>query len=333
MSVKQLKGGKWRVEVDRKGIPRTRKTFSVKSEAELFEREYLAKYQGQHRQHTDQRTLLELIEHWFIYHGINLSDGERRKRLLVQMAGQLKNPVASKLTPEQFVQWRYRLTSDDKGGLTHKTANNMHGYLSAMYNKLRKLKVIDYENPISGVEFIKIQERQLSYLSESQIKTLLESIESNCQNESTWFVTQICLRTGARWSEGEMLSKKQLHNGMITFEFTKSKKTRSVPLSHDFYIKLLDYSKFKNPDDRIFTNCIGSFRRAVYRTELNFPRGQMTHILRHTFASHFIMNGGNILTLQKILGHSDIQMTMKYAHLAPDHFKDAISLNPLSKWR
>jgi integrase len=42
------------------------------------------------------------------------------------------------------------------------------------------------------------------------------------------------------------------------------------------------------------------------------------HLLRHTFASHFVMQGGSILTLQKILGHSDLQMTLIYAHLAPD---------------
>ena len=46
--------------------------------------------------------------------------------------------------------------------------------------------------------------------------------------------------------------------------------------------------------------------------------GRDWHLLRHTFASHYIMKGGNILTLQHILGHSDIKMTMLYAHLAPD---------------
>lgn len=46
------------------------------------------------------------------------------------------------------------------------------------------------------------------------------------------------------------------------------------------------------------------------------------HSLRHTFASQFVMQGGNILTLQKILGHSDIKMTLVYAHLAPDFLGD-----------
>jgi site-specific recombinase XerC len=43
------------------------------------------------------------------------------------------------------------------------------------------------------------------------------------------------------------------------------------------------------------------------------------HDLRHTYASHFMMSGGNILALQKLLGHYDVSVTMKYAHLAPDH--------------
>ena len=46
------------------------------------------------------------------------------------------------------------------------------------------------------------------------------------------------------------------------------------------------------------------------------------HALRHTFASHFVMAGGNILSLQKILGHSDIKITLLYAHLAPDYLAD-----------
>jgi site-specific recombinase XerD len=48
-------------------------------------------------------------------------------------------------------------------------------------------------------------------------------------------------------------------------------------------------------------------------------RSHVWHMLRHTFASHFMMAGGNILTLQQLLGHATLDMTMRYAHLAPDH--------------
>ncbi len=329
MTIKPLPNGKWKVEVDHKGIPRIRKSFADKAEAEIFEREYLAQYREQHTQSLDRRTLKELVELWYQYHGINLADGERRKRVLLRMAMDLNNPIASQLTTEQFVLYRYRKTTTDDPPIEYKTFNNQHCYLSALYNKLKKLKVIYYENPIAGVDFIKIQERQLSYLNQQQIETLLNSI-AVCQNTSTWFVTQICLRTGARWGEVEQLTRKQIHDGRITYEFTKSKKTRTVPLESVFYQKLIDFCGYKNPNERVFKNCISSFRRAVYRTDIELPKGQMTHILRHSFASHFIMNGGNILPLQKILGHADIGMTMRYAHLSPDHLKDAIKLNPLA---
>ena len=65
-------------------------------------------------------------------------------------------------------------------------------------------------------------------------------------------------------------------------------------------------------------------------TTIQLIEGQKTHVLRHTFASHFMMNGGNILVLQRILGHANIRETMKYAHFAPDHLEEAAALNPLT---
>lgn len=65
------------------------------------------------------------------------------------------------------------------------------------------------------------------------------------------------------------------------------------------------------------------------RSGIDVPEGQCTHVLRHTFASHFMMNGGNILILKEILGHTDIKMTMIYAHFAPEHLEDAVTKNPL----
>ena len=51
-----------------------------------------------------------------------------------------------------------------------------------------------------------------------------------------------------------------------------------------------------------------------------------------------MMNGGNILVLQRILGHANIRETMKYAHFSPDHLEEAVTFNPLTlcngfKWK
>jgi integrase len=329
MSVKQTKDGKWLVQVDRKGIPRTRKLFDVKVEAEIYEREYLAKHQKSLSEITDRRTLKELVEIWYRYHGINLADNEKFKRSLLSAADEMGNPVASTMTPEMFVNYRYKRTVSGENTVTFKTFNNLHALLSSMFSRLKRLKIIDYENPVGDIDFIRIHERQMTYLSIEQINKLMESIKQS-QNPSTWYVANLCLRTGARWNEANHLKMKQLHAGRVTYEFTKSKKTRSVPLDDVFYQLLMEFARHKNPEDRIFTNCYDAFRTAMARTEIVLPKGQMTHVLRHSFASHFMMNNGNILTLQKILGHSDIKMTMRYAHLAPNHLEDAKKLNPLA---
>lgn len=57
----------------------------------------------------------------------------------------------------------------------------------------------------------------------------------------------------------------------------------------------------------------------VYLKRAHIDKVFRFHDLRHTFASHFMMNGGNIYDLQKILGHTSLEMTQRYAHLAPEH--------------
>lgn len=330
MPVKLKEDGKWHLQIDRQGVKRVRRSFNTKKEAELFEREYLFIAQQITKKVNDPRTLVQLIDLWYHAHGINLSNPKKLYDSMIEAAMRMGNPVAEAVTPEMFINYRFQRTQTDKKPVSKKTMNNIHGYISAMYNLLKKLKMIDYPNPIGEVDTLKLQEQQMSYLTLDQINHLLDSISAKCVNESTWFVANICLRTGARWGEAEKLLKKQLHNGRVTFVNTKSKKVRTIPLDKHFYNELVQFAKTKQPEERIFTNCIGSFRRAMSRTGITLPKGQSTHVLRHSFASHFIMKSGNVLTLQKILGHSDIKMTMRYAHLAPNHFADAITLNPVS---
>lgn len=79
----------------------------------------------------------------------------------------------------------------------------------------------------------------------------------------------------------------------------------------------------------LFKPCYSAFRKAMQRAGIETPAGQLTHLLRHTFASHFMMNGGNILVLQRILGHTDIKVTMRHAHFSSEHLEDAAKFNPL----
>lgn len=74
-------------------------------------------------------------------------------------------------------------------------------------------------------------------------------------------------------------------------------------------------------------SCRAAFRCAYQRCGFQTP-GQMTHILRHTFASHYMMGE---VALQRILGHSSITMTMRYAHLSPEHLESAMRLSPLAQ--
>ena len=54
------------------------------------------------------------------------------------------------------------------------------------------------------------------------------------------------------------------------------------------------------------------------------------HALRHTFASQLVMKGVDLPTVQKLMGHSDIQTTMIYSHLSPDHLADVVDKLPFS---
>ncbi|WP_425436468.1 tyrosine-type recombinase/integrase [Marinobacterium halophilum] len=170
----------------------------------------------------------------------------------------------------------------------------------------------------------------MSWLTQDQIRELLDVIRSRSAgaNPHRELIVLVCLATGARWSEAQNLKPTSVRNRAVTFSNTKNGKVRTVPISPELEEWLQEHWKRYGH----FTSSIGAFRRALEKTTIELPKGQAAHVLRHSFASHFMMNGGNILTLQKILGHSAVTVTMRYAHLSPDHFQDSIRFSPLSNF-
>ncbi len=274
-------------------------------------------------QFRDRRDLDELITIWYRMHGKTLRDHVRLRKLLYRVSERLGNPIGSELTNEQFALYREERTTE----VSTSTINREHAYLRAMFNELDRLGVIVFENPLIKIRKFKEREGELRYLTHDEIDTLLHTCRVST-NKSLLHIVKICLATGARWSEAEGLKPTQIQNNQITFLNTKSGKNRTVPVSDKLFGELTSIKPVN--DARIFLSSLSAFRKAVGKSQIQLPRGQMSHVLRHSFASHFVMKGGNIVVLRDILGHSEITTTMRYAHLAPNHLTDAVRLNPLN---
>ena len=81
---------------------------------------------------------------------------------------------------------------------------------------------------------------------------------------------------------------------MILVRFmTKRGENRSIPIDKSLFKQLEEHMRTHGR----FFDCIKSFRKYLKTTSIKLPQGQSSHVLRHSFASHFMMNGGNILTL------------------------------------
>ena len=272
----------------------------------------------------DKRAFSDLVKLWYLSHGKFLKDGERRYRHLLRMADAFGDPVAQKLKAMEFIAYRaIRI----QNGVSPKTSNNELGYLNAVFNELARTKDIHYQNPFLNIRPIAVPDREMGYLDHDQVKAIFAELFTRSQNPHVYLVALISIQTGSRWSEAESLTIDRVKPYRLTFDNTKSGRNRTVPISEDLYSLVIDHLEHWGG---FGTSTISAFRRAVEWSGVKLPQGQCAHILRHTFASHFVMRGGHLLTLQKILGHSTINMTMRYAHLAPDHLEDAVKLNPFS---
>jgi integrase len=331
MTIKQVKTG-WQVNIQPggRGAKRLKKTLPTKAEAIAWERHIRAKVQESsdwQPPKKDARLLSELVTLWHQHHGSGLNDGEGRKKILLAMCTAMENPRAELFTPDKFAEYRMKRL---EAGISASTMNREHAYLRAVFNENIRLGHWKRENPLKNVRTFKIQERELSYLKLDQIRSLLTRLNQS-KNKDVTLITKVCLATGARWGEGENLRISQVHNNLIQFVKTKSSKTRAVPIAKELEDELKAHHEEHSEDERIFRSAYSAFREGIIDAKLKLSDGQLTHILRHTFASHFMMNGGNIIALQKLLGHHSLTMTMRYAHLSPDHLQEARRLNPLAQ--
>ncbi|MGH7800985.1 MAG: tyrosine-type recombinase/integrase [Thermodesulfobacteriota bacterium] len=257
------------------------------------------------------------IRSWYRY--------EYGLRRLIELYGDKK---LSEITPKDVDDYKTLRLRDAKPA----TVNREIATLRQIFNLAKRWNKFFGENPVSISKLLpehNQKERILSYEEE----TKLFSLGNPCLRA----IIITALNTGMR--KTEILTLKwfnvELENGVITIDQTntKTKKTRRIPINSTMR-KLLREQKLRcGGSEHVFLSQAGtpykfhdSLKGAFERTcKKAGITGLRFHDLRHTAATRMIEAGASIVAVSKILGHSDIKMTMRYSH--PDNsLKEAVEL-------
>ncbi len=231
----------------------------------------------------------------------------------------------------------------ERAKLSRKTIANLLTLLVAMLNVARDLGWI-HALPRIRKPRVRVCETDFSYLrTRDEIRRLLAAAREH--DERTYALYATAVLTGLR--KGELAALRwddvDFDRRLITVQRSYEGPTKSDEVRHvlivDELLSVLRSWRLRCAGELVFPNQVGAmhepaariFRETMHAVlqRAGLPeidrkgrrRPYITfHDLRHTFASHWVMNGGDLFKLQKLLGHKSVQMTMRYAHLAPHAF-------------
>jgi integrase len=324
LSIKKQKDGRYKLEIYPHGREgkRVRKLFETKAEAIRYERHILDSANNDpwnKKEIIDNRKMSELANRFYELYGKSLKDSVNVMRYLNRIIKSLGDPRGIDLTVNAYTEYR---TQKIKDGSKSNTLNTEMDKIKGMYNKLFELGEIHYRPPLYGLKPLKVDDAEKTYLELNELKLLIDALKR--VNFDCYMTAKLCASTGARWGEAEKIESRRIKKYSVYYSKTKNGRNRTIGISAKLYDEI--------PKKRglVFEPTYLVFLDVFHSLKLDVPKGQATHVLRHTFATHFMKNGGNILDLQKILGHSDIRMTMIYAHHSPEYTQHAINLNPIA---
>ncbi|MCH9027208.1 MAG: tyrosine-type recombinase/integrase [Proteobacteria bacterium] len=129
-----------------------------------------------------------------------------------------------------------------------------------------------------------------------------------------------------RWADVDLLRRELIVRG----DNAKSGKTRHIPLNHEALTTLQQWRSESRSTEWVF---VGKDGKRMWAVKASWKRVLLSaaivdfrwHDLRHHFASRLVMNGVDLNTVRELLGHADLTMTLRYAHLSPEHKADAVA--------
>lgn len=203
------------------------------------------------------------------------------------------------------------------------TVNKEVNCLKAMLNKAVRWGYLK-DNPLKGMTALKEPPGRLRYLMPEETTRLL----SVCQTPAYLRpIVDLAMHTGMRRSEILALhwSDVDLRRRTITLSHTKNNERRVIPVNDTVAAVLKAWPRVVGTD-ALFPDLNGPMvTRAFWRAcrKADVPNLRL-HDLRHTFASYLAMGGFNLRAIQQLLGHKDLRMTARYAHLSADHLQQAV---------
>jgi integrase len=324
---------------------RRRMTFRFKRDAEMYERKMKGEQEeirrGLRGLPPPPKPFEALCGYWLTNRASQKRSGSHDESII---RAHLRPAFGAFMLHEIGVQQIDRFIVD-RSHLNKKTINNHLTLLGAMLNAARDIGWLAMAPRIRKPK-VRIFGNDFSYLrTDEEVRTFLVAAIEEDAKVFAFYATAIY--TGMR--AGELAG---LHWGDVSFERrlisvqrsfsgpTKAEDVRYVPIL-DPLLPLFRERRLTTTGRLVFPNDAGEmfdqsarvFQENLQRVlkRAGFPmierdgkvrRYIRFHDLRHTFASHWVMKGGDLFKLQKILGHKTVQMTMRYAHLAPHAFAD-----------
>jgi site-specific recombinase XerD len=198
--------------------------------------------------------------------------------------------------------------------------------LSGLFREAMRRELVE-KNPIALVTKPRIENQIVRYLSEAEEGRLMERALEPLRS-----AILVAIHSGLREEEQAALEWADVRSeeGILVIRRTKSKRDRVVPINETLAgvlegVPRFSKSKyvFTNPDteDRYYRFNNHPWRKLLVKANVANLRW---HDLRHTFGSRLAQSGRSILEIKELMGHRDITVTMRYAHLAPNNLRDAV---------
>jgi len=247
------------------------------------------------------------------------------------------------ITTERIERFKSKLLVK---GLSAKSVNN---YLSILRKCLSTAIEWGELASLPRFKLLKAQTPDFVYLTEDEANKLIEAAPQGLWRNMILMGLRTGMRisemTGLRWEDvnlitGTICVRRSNYRGTL-MKTTKTNKIRHIPITEDLKNILMKLDRnqpivFHRNEEWVRYDTALDNLHAISKSIGIKPIGW--HVLRHTFASHLVAKGAPLKAVQDLMGHTTIEMTMRYSHLSQDDLRGAINLleqkltNIVSPW-